>query len=380
MHWLLSKLMSYGNQPAIISEGVITYAELVNHAQNLGTNAPIEINNSSKSIISILARLNGGNINLSYIDSVSINNIYSEVSNLMILGTSGTSGEAKQVVHDLDKFLEQYRTRNKKVNTILIYPLDHIAGIDVMFSVLSSGGTLVMTEDTSPLNVSKLIEQYQLSFLACTPTFLRLLLVSGAAEEYDLNSLKQISYGAERMPEALLETLKQRLPGATFRQTYGTTETGVLNIRSDNSVWLKPNSNITLRGNEIGVKVPSSFMGYVNEETSIENGYLYLGDTFRLTRDEIKITGRKSAMINVGGEKVNPAEVEEVLYQLEGINWCKVYAEENALMGNIVVADVLTDIDVKQVREHCQAKLRPYQVPPKINIVNQIQVTDRWKS
>jgi long-chain acyl-CoA synthetase len=99
----------------------------------------------------------------------------------------------------------------------------------------------------------------------------------------------------------------------------------------------------------------------------------------------IKILGRESEIINVGGEKVYPQEVESVIQEMENIKEITVYGEKNQIMGNIVCARIslLKEEDPKQiklkVKKYCKGRLQNFMTPVKIEITAKKQYSERFK-
>ena len=101
--------------------------------------------------------------------------------------------------------------------------------------------------------------------------------------------------------------------------------------------------------------------------------------------DYLKILGRKSELINVGGEKVYPAEVENVIIQFQNVSDATVFGEKNPITGNIVCAKIRLNqpVDkrefVKNLKKYCRERLKTYKVPVKIIITNEVQHSERFK-
>ncbi|MGB5919997.1 AMP-binding enzyme, partial [Arcobacter sp.] len=99
----------------------------------------------------------------------------------------------------------------------------------------------------------------------------------------------------------------------------------------------------------------------------------------------LKIIGRGKEVINVGGEKVLPAEVESVVLSMAEIEDCMVYGEQNAITGQTVVCDVVCSLELdkkelkKLIRSFCKQKLNNYKIPTKINLVERTNFSDRFK-
>ncbi len=123
------------------------------------------------------------------------------------------------------------------------------------------------------------------------------------------------------------------------------------------------------------IKAQSAMLGYLNAPSPFTaDGWFKTGDAVEVDGEYIKILGRKSELINVGGEKVYPAEVECVLQQMEGVVDVAVHGERHPMTGQIVVARVQLERDEelgefrRRMRAHCQSRLARFAVPQKILI------------
>jgi acyl-coenzyme A synthetase/AMP-(fatty) acid ligase len=246
-------------------------------------------------------------------------------------------------------------------------------------------------QDRSPAAVCAIIEKFRVQLLPATPTFLNLLLLSGIYKEFDLSSLAVISYGAEPMPQSTLDRLKDVFPQIKLQQTYGLIEVGVLRSKSkdDGSLWVKVGGEgyeTRIVDGILQIKTKSTILGYLNAPTPItEDGWFITGDAVEQDGEYLRILGRKSEMINVGGEKVYPAEVESVIQQMEEVVEATVYGEKNPLIGSIVCAKVRTSSDLssedlsQKVKSFCKERLEKFKVPVKVQIFNESHYGDRFK-
>jgi len=169
---------------------------------------------------------------------------------------------------------------------------------------------------------------------------------------------------------------------------------GILQSKSRNadSLWVR----IGGQGYEtrvvdglLHVKARSSMLGYLNAPSPFtDDGWFNTNDAVEVDGEYVRILGRKSDIINVGGEKVYPAEVENVIQELDEVAEAMVYGEKHAITGNIVCADVtsVSPLDssaekelVARVKQHCREKLQRYKVPLRVNIVTEQQHTERFK-
>ena len=309
----------------------------------------------------------------------------------LILFTSGSTGEPKAVAHDFDKLLSKYASSDKSYRTLCFLLFDHIAGIDTYFYCLFSGGTAVYPTSRNPAYVCDLIERYKVEVLPTSPTFLNLLLISGEHNSHDLSSLKIITFGSERMHKELLERLKDTFPGVRLLQKYGVTELGSPPSRSrgDDSTWIKMDSDqfrVKVIDDILYVKADTAMLGYLNAPNPFtEDGWFNTGDSVEVDGDYLRILGRKSEIINVGGEKVYPAEVEGVILEFDNVEDVTVFGEKNLILGEIVCAKVslLQDEDpnefVKQLKKYCKGRLENYKIPVKVNVTDEKLHSVRYK-
>ena len=309
----------------------------------------------------------------------------------LVLFTSGSTGYPKAAVHDFTKLLEKFKVKRHSLRTINFLLFDHWGGLNTLFYTLSNAGTIITVKDRSPDEVCKSIEKYKVALLPTSPTFLNILLLSEAYKRYDLSSLKMISYGTEPMPLNTLKQLKKIYPTTKFIQTYGLIELGVLRSKSKSydSLWVKVGGegfDTRIVNGVLQIKARSAMLGYLNAPSPFtEDGWFDTGDSVKVDGEYIKILGRKSEIINVGGEKVYPAEVESVIQEMNNVAEVTVYGEKNPIIGNIVCAKVnlLDNKDNKKfsirLKEYCREKLKNYKVPIKVIIVDKKQHSNRFK-
>lgn len=311
----------------------------------------------------------------------------------LILFSSGSTGKPKAIIHSLDTFLVAYSAKKANPLRVLsVYLPDHIAGIDVMCNTLGGGGTLVIPKQRQPQSILNALKQYEIEILPASPTLLRLLLLSDITK-YDLDSLKLVVYGSEPMSEALLASLYQALPHTNFKQGFGTSETNAMKTKNMQEFFKIVNASYKIVNNELFIKSPTQALGYLNADNSVfdEQGYFATGDLVEVREEEgqkyIKIIGRVKEVINVGGEKVLPQEIEGILLKMPYIQDCLVYGESNAITGQSVSVKVVLDAKVlfsnlelkKQIRIFCKDKLAAFKIPTKVEIVESLAMSERFK-
>ncbi|MHC1706025.1 MAG: AMP-binding protein [Bacteroidales bacterium] len=310
----------------------------------------------------------------------------------LILFSSGTTGIPKVMLHDLTRLVDSYRNEKvKNTNSMILLGFDHIGGIDSLLRLLSICATITLPGSRKPSDICRQIEKYKVNVLPATPTFLNLMLISEAHRQFDLSSLEIIGFGAESMPKSLLIKLKQAFPRVKMQQKFGTSETNAIRIKNDNldeQFFRIEDAGVEYKivEGELWLKSKSNILGYLNSEIpAFEEGWFRTGDLVETKDDFIRIIGRKKEMINVGGEKVLPSDIEEVLLEMPEILDCKVYGIENLLTGQVVAADIVVIPTAEKgeirnmIRQYCKKKLLPYQVPVKINLVDEIELSARNK-
>ncbi len=309
----------------------------------------------------------------------------------LILFSSGSTGKSKAAVHDFVPMLEKYKVPRHSLRTISFLLFDHIGGVNTLLYNLSNAGCVITVADRKPETVCAAIEKYGVELLPTSPTFLNLILVSRAYEEHELGGLKMVTYGTEVMPESTLERFHELFPDVRLLQTYGLSEVGILRSksRSSDSLWVKVGGEgfeTRVVDGMLEIKAKSAMLGYLNAPSPFtEDGWFKTGDAVEVDGEYIRILGRKSEIINVGGEKVYPAEVESTLQLMEGVDEVVVKGEPHPLTGNIVVANVKLGTDEtlaqfrKRMRAFCSSRLARFKIPQKVELVENSLHGERFK-
>ena len=334
-------------------------------------------------------------VNIYKLGNISSHPIYEKLKSSghpgLVLFSSGTTGESKAAVHDITGILEKFKTRRHTLRSITFLLYDHIGGFNTLLYLLSNAGLIVTVKDRSPDAVLSTIQQYRVELLPTSPTFLNLILLSEAYNRYDISSLKTVTYGTEPMPESTLVRFNSLFPDIRLLQTYGLSEVGILRSKSksSDSLWVKVGGEgFETRVVEglLEIKAESAMLGYLNAPSPFtEDGWFQTGDSVLVDGEYIKILGRKSELINIGGEKVYPQEIESVIQDMDNVAEVTVFGEKNPIMGNIVCAKVrlVTDVDkrvfAKELKLFCSSRLEKFKVPVKIKIIDKEQHSSRFK-
>lgn len=309
----------------------------------------------------------------------------------MILFSSGSTGKPKGILYDFARLSEKFRKRRDPVVAIPFLMIDHFGGINTILAITSSLGTAVTVTDRSVTSICKAIEKYHVELLPTTPSFLTMLMASRLNQQFDLSSLKRISYGTEVMPQSTLDRVRAAFPEAELLQTYGLSEVGVLRSQSrpDGSLWVRlggPGFQTRVVDDILWIKSDFAMEGYLNAPLEFDaEGWFNTRDKVEVDGDYFRILGRTTDIINVGGQKVYPAEVEDFLLQLDNIVDVAVYGEPSPLLGQLVVAKVQLDRPEsadqlkKRIRQACAGHLTPFKIPGKVVVATEPLYSARQK-
>jgi len=309
----------------------------------------------------------------------------------IVLFSSGSTGQSKGTVHSGAKLLEKFRTPGKNLCTLAFLLFDHIAGLDTLFYSLANASTLVLPKSRAPDDVARLIADHKVAVLPTSPSFLNLLLLSGAATRHDLSSLKIITYGSEMMSPATLERCATTFPDVRLIQKYGTSETGALPTQSKSNIstWLKLGGDgfeWRERDGMFEVRAKTAMLGYLNAPSPFtQDGFFMTGDRVDVDGDFVRFLGRDSDIINIGGQKVFPAEIENLIREVPGVKEVAVFGEPHAILGAVIVARIRPSSDElpaelrKRIRAHMTDQVEAYKVPQKFQFTEAPLVTERFK-
>jgi acyl-coenzyme A synthetase/AMP-(fatty) acid ligase len=309
----------------------------------------------------------------------------------LVLFSSGSTGEPKAALHDLDRLLAKFRVERHTQRMILFLLFDHIGGLNSLLYTLANHGCAVTLASRDTASVCAAIERHRAEVLPASPTFLNLMLMDGSYRRHDLSSLKVINYATEVMPETTLRRLHEAFPGVELRQSYGLSELGILRSRSrgSDSVWGRvggENYETRVVDGVLHVRSTASMIGYLNAPAAFDaEGWFDTQDEVEVDGEWLRFKGRRSEIINVGGEKVYPAEVESVILELANVADATVTGEPHPITGHVVVAEVRLARPedprelTRRVRAHCFTRLPAFKVPVKVRLAADDRVSPRAK-
>lgn len=325
-----------------------------------------------------------------------------------VLYTSGTESRPKGVMLSHKSLISEYVSciidGKMSDEDIVIHalPLYHSAQLHVFLGpsvYLGSSG--IILEAPTPETILRTIEEERATLLFCPPTVWIALLRHADFDKRDLSSLEKCYYGAAIMPMEILKELKERLPGASLWNFYGQTEVAPLatalqpadQLRKLGSAGL-PSLNVQTRIvndqdeevprgelGEIVHRTPHAMKGYLHdaEKTAeaFRGGWFHSGDLGVMDEEGyLTIVDRKKDMINTGGVNVSSREVEEVIYEMEGVSEVAVISIPDPYWIEAVTAVIIpktgTVLEEKEVIEFCKKRLSSFKTPKYVEFTNEL--------
>jgi acyl-coenzyme A synthetase/AMP-(fatty) acid ligase len=314
------------------------------------------------------------NINIKNTDDL-LDLIINSTSNITIF-TSGTTDIPKKITHNVKSLTRMFKTTSKEHVWGMCYNPVHIAGVQVFFQSLLNLNTIVYLFNDNFDKIRNNIEQYKITHISATPTFYKLLINSNYIKH---NTIKKVTIGGESSNLNLYNSIKLCFPNAKINNIYASTEIGSLLI-SENDIFKIPNTltdKIKIKDNEL--LVHKSLLS-----VDIDNDWYSTGDEIKfITENEFIFLNRKNDIINVGGYKVNPIEVENLIMELEEVKDVKVYGRKNSLTGNLICAEISfkdnKSITTHFLKNYLSDKLQPYKIPKIITFVDKIKYNKNQK-
>jgi len=306
----------------------------------------------------------------------------------LVLFSTGTTGRPKAILHDLTVFLKRFETPRPMLKTLNFLLFDHIGGLNTLFHTLFNKGTVVAPKSRSVKHILETCKEHQIEVLPTTPTFLRMMLMSGLIPDNVTESLKIITYGTERMDQPTLDALCKLLPNVDFRQTFGMSELGIVRVKSEarHSLFMRVGGEgIETRVIDSVLEIRSKMrmLGYLNAKSPFnEDGWYNTKDIVEVRNGYYRVTGRTSEVINVGGLKFMASEVERVALQFEGVELAKAVGKPNPITGEHVELTVQptldNDIDKDNLKAYLSSQLPNHMLPKRI-MISSVSVGHRYK-
>jgi len=297
----------------------------------------------------------------------------------LTLFTSGTTGLPKKVVHTLTSLTRAVRISDRHTSDVwgFAYNPTHIAGLQVFFQALLNGNSLINLYGASRNLIFDLIKCYGITNISATPTFYRMLLPS--SETYP--TVRKLTSGGEKFDPYLAEQLLQIFPEAKLRNVYASTEAGTILEAKEDIFTITDETLCKVEDGELYIH--RILLGE-SDDVTLDGDWYATGDLVEVISTNptrFRFLHRKNEMINVGGYKVNPYEVETALEKHPQVKQAYVYGKANSLTGNILIADVVAESNIqeKELRTFLASSLQPFKLPRVINFVDSIELTRSGK-
>ncbi len=308
----------------------------------------------------------------------------------VIVATSGTSGPPKLVDHAWDSVLAAARLSEQwhGLGWLMVYDAARWAGIQVWVQALLTGGRLVVPASRDPDVVARALVNEAVQVMPATPTLLRRLLTSADRSVLCRGQVDRITLGGEAADAQLLSDARAFYPQAKITQVYATTELGEVFRVADG----KPGFPANWLGKALpgGVRLATRRDGELLVQLSRDTAEVGTGDLVERRGDRYEFVGRRTDVIIVGGAKVFPSRVEEVVRGVPGIAEARVYGLPSAITGELVAAEVVLSDPLpaggtpESVRAAtlaaCREQLEPQSVPRILDIVKKIATTPAGKT
>lgn len=324
-----------------------------------------------------------------------------ETDMIEIIHTTGTTARPKLVC--LSHFNVFWATKNtsdavqndEEDVEVVAMPLCHGFGLRRLYLTLMNGATAVLLPNIANVRLLlNTIETYQVTSFGMSPAaWLYIKKISGTRIAKFADQLRHIEFGTSAMSLATKKDLLDLLPDTRICHNYGLTESNrstsleLHDMAHLDSIGRPIADNVQVKtfDGEICVHGNQTMVGYLNPEDNKQafiDGFVRTGDCGYVSEDGyVYLTGRVKEMINVGGEKVNPVEVEEAICGL-GVGDCVCVSHPHEMLGETVKAYILrgsTDQSFEQIDEQMHASLPVYKCPTYYEWIDEIPVNSLGK-
>ena len=268
---------------------------------------------------------------------------------LLVL-TTGTGGNPQAAQHDWSRLL---RVADKIMPTpqhrwLLAYGLNQFGGLQILLHAAAAHATLVAAESVQPRDGLAAMRRWGVTHASGTPTFWRFLLAEIRGDGGPAPELQQVTLGGEAVPSALIGQLRATFPHARISQIYGATEMGRnITVRDGRAGLplsvLDDDGDVAFKivDDELWVRSQASMLGYFGQDRIAVDQWRATGDLVEVVGDRILFRGRRTEIINVGGVKVHPLPIEELVSNVDGVALAHVFGRSNPMVGQIVALEVV---------------------------------------
>lgn len=308
--------------------------------------------------------------------------VQSSLSEITIF-TSGTTGQPKKVVHTVSTLTRSVRSNAKYREQIWLFAYNptHMAGLQVFFQAFTNQNVLINVFNKARGPVLEIIKRYNVTHISATPTFYRLLL----PVDHFFETVHRVTLGGEKSGAKLYESILKMFPNAKLNNIYASTEAGSLFAAKGENFQIPASIIDKCKIIDSELLIHKSLLGQ-SDHFCYKNDFYCTGDLVEWVNQSgglFRFISRKNELVNVGGYKVNPGEVEEFIARIQDVEQVVVFGKVNSVLGNILCAEVkkraeslLTEMDI---RKCLLGKLQDFKIPRKIKFVENFSLTRTGK-
>ena len=297
--------------------------------------------------------------------------------------TSGTTGQPKKVTHSYASLSRAVKTGTRFADNVwgFAYNPTHMAGLQVFLQALENRNQIVNIFNLTRAEVYSAIDSNHITHISATPTFYRLLL----PYEREFDSVKRITLGGEKASENLYNAIHRIFPTAKITNVYASTEAGTLFASKGSDFVFPKNRPHDFKIIDSELYIHKSLLGK-SESLKLIGDFYPTGDLIEWVNEAeglFRFKSRKNELINVGGYKINPQEVEDAIREISGVTDVYVFGKANSVLGNILCANIVkdntSDISEIDIRKLLSEKLQDFKIPRFIKFVDKIDLTRTGK-
>jgi acyl-coenzyme A synthetase/AMP-(fatty) acid ligase len=321
-----------------------------------------------------------------------------------VLLTSGTTGAPKLVMHSLASLTAAIKPRDNASDPIVwatFYDIRRYGGLQIFLRAVLGGASLVLTDRSEPFaQFLERLRTHRATHITGTPSHWRRVLWSPVA---DTIAPRYIRMSGEIADQAILDNLHSVYPQAKIGHAYASTEAGVGFEVNDGregfpASFLNERRNgveMKIEGGSLHLRSPGTavrYLGIGRGAVADEHGFVDTGDVIATRDERCYFAGRAGGIINVGGLKVHPEEVETVINRHPDVRMSLVRPKKNPITGSVVIADVVladpladdrTDERKSEVKREiiqlCRENLTQYKIPVTISFVPSLAIAESGK-
>jgi len=322
-----------------------------------------------------------------------------EIETQWLLLTSGTTGVPKIVRHSFRSLTGAIRPIANVDAPVwsTFYDIRRYGGLQIFLRAIVGGGSIVLSDANEPVaDFLERLSNHGVTHISGTPSHWRRALMSPKA---DIFNPFYVRLSGEIADQAILDCLRTAFPRAAIAHAYASTEAGVgFEVNDGFEGFPAAMIGMTDRGVEIKIindtlRIRSALTAanYVGETMATlkdQDGFVDTGDIVERRAERYYFVGRRGGIINVGGLKVHPEEIETVINRHRSVRMSLVKSRKNPITGSIIVADVvLSDNDAaadqqqlrSEILAECREVLSPYKVPALVRFVPSLDITESGK-